>query len=61
MDENNQYGNAMTKPLPKGSIKKSKNILSLRKFNLIVEGISDENKTGNLLVVEMEFDEKKSN
>ena len=22
MDENNKYGNAMTKPLPKGSIKK---------------------------------------
>ena len=39
MDENNQYGNAMIKPLPTGSIKKIKNIPSTRQFHL--------NNTGN--------------
>ena len=39
MDENNQYGNAMTKPLPTGSIKKIKNISSTSQFHL--------NNTGN--------------
>ena len=41
MDENNQYENAMAKPLPIGSIKKSKKILSMREFDLIIQGISD--------------------
>ena len=38
MDENNQYGNAMTKPLPTSSIKKKKkmkNTPTLREFELI--------------------------
>ena len=41
MDENNQYGNAMTKPLPTGSIqKKKKKHLSMREFDLIIQGVS---------------------
>ena len=40
-DENNQYGNAMTKPLPIGSIKKSNKIPSVREFDLIIQGILD--------------------
>ena len=42
MDENNQYGNAMTKPLPTGSIqkKKKKKNLSMREFDLIIQGVS---------------------
>ena len=44
MDKNNQYGNTMTKPLPTGSIKKIKRIPSMREFDLIVQGISGEDK-----------------
>ena len=44
MDKNNQYGNTMTKPLPTGSIKKIKKIPSMREFDLIVQGISGEDK-----------------
>ena len=40
MDENNQYGNAMTKPLPTGSIQKKKKNLSMREFDLIIQGVS---------------------
>ena len=32
MDKNNQYGNAMTKPVPYGCIKKAANIISLLDF-----------------------------
>ena len=35
MDENNQYGQAMTKPLPYRYIKKLKHVPSLLKFNAI--------------------------
>ena len=48
MDENNQFGNAMTKPLPKGSIKIKKNP-TMTEFNLIIQGILDEDKAGHLL------------
>ena len=48
MDENNQYDNAMTKPLLKGSIKNSKNILII------------EDKIGHLFVVDIKFDEKRA-
>ena len=37
MDDNNQYGNAMGKSLPYGCIKKQKEILCLRKYNLILK------------------------
>ena len=33
IDENNQYGQAMRKPLPYGCIKKKENIPSLLEFN----------------------------
>ena len=58
MDENNQYGNVVTKPLPIGSIKKSKKIPSMREFDLIIEGVLDEDKTSHLLVVDIKFDTK---
>ena len=56
MDENNQYGNAMTKPLPTGCIKKSKKIPSMRELQLIIEGTSHEDKIGHLFVVDLMFD-----
>lgn len=49
MDKNNQYGNTMTKPLPKGSIKRSKETPALREFNMITEGISDEHILASFL------------
>ena len=52
MDENNQYGNGMTKPLPYGCIKKEKEIPDLRQFNLIFfifQNLSAEDKIGHLL------------
>ena len=58
MDENNQYGNTMTKPLTIGGIKKSKKIPSMREFDLIIQGISDEEKIGHLFVVDIKFDTK---
>ena len=58
MDENNQYGNAMTKPLPTGGIKKMKEIPSLKEFDLIMQVIFDEDKIEHLFVVDIESDEK---
>lgn len=43
----------MAKPLPTGSIKKTKKIPSLKEFDLIIQG-----KIGHLFVVDIEFDEK---
>ena len=52
MDENNKYGNAMTKPLPKGIIKK---FSSMREFDWIVQGILDED------LFDIEFGHKNGN
>ena len=40
MDKNNQYGQAMTKPLLYGCIKRQENVSSLTKFNKILDRIS---------------------
>ena len=55
MDENNQYGNAMTKSLPYGCMKKEKTIPSLKKFNFILETLSINGKIGHLFVVDICF------
>ena len=47
----------MTKPLPTGSIKRKK-IPTMREFNLIIQGILDEDKAGPLFVVDIHFDKK---
>ena len=57
MDKNNQYRNAMTKPLPNGSIKRKK-IPTMKEFDLIIQGISDEDRIGHLFVVNIHFDHK---
>ena len=57
MAENNQYGNALTKPLPTGSIKRKK-IPTMREFDLIIRGISDEDRIGHLFIVNIHFDKK---
>ena len=58
MDKNNQYGNAMTKPLSFGCIKKQKEVPDLRKFNTILENLSDEDMIGHLFIVYIKFNEK---
>ena len=48
MDENNQYGQAMTKPLPYGCIKKQKEIPTLTQFNKRLNSISHEDNIGHI-------------
>ena len=47
----------MTKPKLTGSIKQSKKTLILRNFNLIVEGISDEDKIGHVFIGDIQLNE----
>ena len=56
-DENNQYGNGMTKPLPTGCIKDSDDI-SWKTFNFLLESVSFEDIIGHLYIVDIEFDFK---
>ena len=57
LDENNQYGHAMTKPMPTGCIKDDKDI-SWETFNFLLESVSFEDKIGHLYIVDIEFDVK---
>ena len=61
MDENNQYGNAMTKPFPTGSIKKSKMLPMMREFDLMLQGVSDTDKIDHLFIGSIEFDHENAN
>ena len=54
-DENNQYGYAMTRPMPTGCIKQNTSP-SWTTFNLLIEKVSLEDKIGHLFVVDIEFD-----
>ena len=60
MDENNQYGQAMTKPLPYGCIEKQEHPPSLLEFNKILDKISHDNKIGHLFIVDIKFHDKNS-
>ena len=55
MDENNQYGQAMTKPLPYSCIKKHEHPPSLTEFNRILDKISHEDNIGHLFIVDIKF------
>ena len=57
LDENNQYGYSMTKPLPTGFIKENKN-LSWVDFNILKESVDLTDKIGHLSVVDTFFDTK---
>ena len=59
-DENNQYGFAMTKPMPTGCIKEY-NSPSWLTFNLLLEKVPLEDSIGHLFVVDIKFDQKKRN
>ena len=56
MDENNQYGNAMTKLLPIGCIKKEPSTPSILEMCLLLSGLSHLDPIGHLFVVDIEFD-----
>ena len=55
LDENNQYGFAMTRPMPTGCVKQNASP-SWVTFNLLIEKVSLEDKIGHLFVVDIEFD-----
>ena len=55
MDENNQYCEAITKPLPYGCIKKQKEIPTLTKFNKIINSISHEDNIGHIFAVDIKL------
>ena len=57
LDDNNQYGNGMTKPLPTDCIKGNKDI-SWETFNFLPESVSFDNKIGYLHILDIEFDVK---
>ena len=56
LDENNQYGHGMTKPLPTGCIKDNDDI-SQETFNFLLD-VSFEDTIGHLYIVDIEFDTK---
>ena len=51
MDENNQYGLAMTKPLPYGCIKLKKSLPTLEELKELLANVTLDNKIGNLFIV----------
>ena len=55
MDENNQYGFAMTKPLPYGCIKKKENLPTLEELAALLDNVTLEDKLGHLFVVDIKF------
>ena len=57
-DENNQYGFAMTKPMPVGSVKEKSP--SWVEFDLLMEKVSLDNPLGHIFVVDVEFDHEKA-
>ena len=57
LDEKEQYGNGMTKPLPTGCIKDSDDV-SWITFNKLLESVSFDDTIGHLYIVDIEFDLK---
>ena len=51
MDENNQYGQAITKPPFYGCMKKQKHVPSLLEFNKMLDRISHEDSIVHLFIV----------
>ena len=55
MDENNQYGMAMTRPLPYGCIKRKLSIPSFEELEQLLKSVTLENKIGHIFTVDIEF------
>ena len=58
MNKNNQYGTAMTLPLPYGCIKLQKKIPCVKEVEELLKTISLEDKTGHIFTVHIEFAER---
>ena len=58
MDENNQYAQSMTKPLPYGCIRKQEYVPNISEFDKILDSISDEDSIGHLLIVDIKLHNK---
>ena len=56
MDENNQCGFAMTKPLPYGCIKKNKKLSTFEELKVLLENVKLEDELGHISVVDTVFD-----
>ena len=56
MGENNQYGFAMTKPLPYRCIKKKKDVPTLEELKELLANVKLSDKLGHLFVVDIVFD-----
>ena len=57
MDENNQYGMAMTKPLPYGCSKKKDQPPTLAEFNKILNEISHKDSVGPLFILDIKVND----
>ena len=57
MDENNQYGFAMTKPLPYGCIKLKQTVPTLDELKDLLANVTLNGKIGHFFVVDIVFDE----
>ena len=57
VDENNQYGFAMTKPMPTGCIKEHP-APTWPKFNFLIETVDLDDTIGHLLIADIEFNVK---
>ena len=55
VDENIQFGQAMTKPLPYGCIKKQEHVPSIIEFSKILDKISHEDNIGHLFIEDIKF------
>ena len=55
MDENSQYWQMMTNPLPYSCIKKQKHVSSITKFNKILDKKSHKDNIGHLFIVNIKF------
>ena len=58
MDENNQYGFAMTKPLSYGCIKLKKNLPTLEELKDLLANITLDDKIGHLFIVDIYFKDR---
>ena len=58
LDENNQYGFSMTKPMPTGCIKE-KQPPSWLDFHIRLETLDLDDSIGHFFIVDIFFDEKK--
>ena len=59
LDENNQYGFAMTKPMPTDHIKLNPDI-SWRTFNILLEPVDLDDPIGHLYIIDIEFGHTKA-